>query len=172
MVTRSREWLSKQISKLFCRSELKRNKTREVLLANKMAVKLYMLGSFMKNWIAGDVNCSLTVRVNPHTGKERETERSSSKRTSQVISAVTFRIERYSASAEESEIEACFFDFREIGEHPMVMKKPLMEQRVSLQDPQSASQKARSSKEGSEDRRIPCHGSHLRYFNTRNAVER
>lgn len=106
------------------------------------------------------------------TDNEGEMARSSSKRTNQVISTVTFLINRYSASAEEREIEACFFDFHEIGEPPRVMKKLLIDLRVSLQDSQSTSQKAKSAKEGSDDKRIPSPGYNYKYFNTQSAAEK
>lgn len=69
-------------------------------------------------------------------------------------------------------MEACFFDFHEIGDPPSVIKKPLTDRRVSLQDAQSASQNAKREKEGSEVNRMPCPGSNCRYLNTRRAAEK
>lgn len=75
---------------------------------------------------------------------------------SQVISAVTFLMDLYSASSEEREIEACFFDFHEMGEPPSVMKNTLINRRESLQDAQSESQKAFRDREREDDKRIYC----------------
>lgn len=44
-------------------------------------------------------------------GKDGEMVRSESRRTSQVSSATTRRIDRYSASAEDREMKGCFFGF-------------------------------------------------------------
>lgn len=103
-------------------------------------------------------------------GKEIKAERSSSKCTNNVRSAVTLLIDLYSASAEDKEIDTCFFDFHEIGAPPRVMKKPLTDLLESLQDAQSASQKANKEKDGSAERRIPYPGSELRYLRTRRAA--
>lgn len=51
----------------------------------------------------------------------------------QVSSATSRLIDRYSASVEDKEIEACFFYFQEIEDPPKLMKKPLMDRRVSRQ---------------------------------------
>lgn len=62
---------------------------------------------------------------------------------------MTRRIDRYSSSVEEMEIEVCFFDLQEIGEPPRVVTNPLTDLRESMQEPQSASQKAIKLSEGS-----------------------
>lgn len=80
-----------------------------------------------------------------------------------MTSATTRLIDRYSASADESDTEACFFDFHEIGDPPIVIKYSLIDRRVSTQNPQSASQNASSMKEGSKDMKIPCPGLALIY---------
>lgn len=49
-------------------------------------------------------------------------------------------IERYSASAEERDIIACFFEFQEIREFPSKIQKPVTERCVSGQLAQSESQ--------------------------------
>ncbi|PHU00261.1 Auxin-responsive protein SAUR64 [Capsicum chinense] len=66
--------------------------------------------------------------------------RSVSNLVNQVNSETNHRIERYSASADERETKDCFFDFREIGEPHKLMKNPLTDRRVVLQEAQSASQ--------------------------------
>ena len=63
-----------------------------------------------------------------------------------VNSEHTRRMERYSASADESETVACFLDFQEIGLPPIVMKYPLTDRRVVGHAAQSESQKASSLK--------------------------
>ena len=75
----------------------------------------------------------------------------------------------YSASAEDRETEACFFDFQDIGEPPRLIKNPLMDLRELGKDPQSASQKASNLNEGSADRNNPWLGFERRYRNTLNA---
>lgn len=88
-------------------------------------------------------------------GKVIGAERSLSKHTNHVSSAVTLLIDLYSASAEDKEIDTCFFDFQEIGGCPRVMKKPLMDLLESLKDAQSTSQSTSKEKDGSAERRIP-----------------
>lgn len=74
--------------------------------------------------------------------------------TNQVISAVTRRIDLYSASAEDKETNACFLDFHEMGAPPREMKKTLTNLRESQHEAQFTSQKTRRSKETSEGKRI------------------
>lgn len=66
----------------------------------------------------------------------------------QVISAVTRRIEQYSTSAEAKEMEACFFDFQEIGAPSRIMKNLLIDHLESRQAAQSASQKPTNREKG------------------------
>lgn len=70
------------------------------------------------------------------TGIGGGTDRSVRRRVSQVSSATKRRMELYSASAEEREIEACFLDFQEIGEPSKMMNNQLIDRRVSLQEAQ------------------------------------
>lgn len=59
---------------------------------------------------------------------------------------------RYSTSAEDREIVVCFLAFQDIDESPRKMQKPVVDFRVSGQDPQSASENALSCKVGDEEK--------------------
>lgn len=59
---------------------------------------------------------------------------------------------------------------QEIGTSPSVMKNPFTDLLESLQEVQSASQNASKENNGVVERRIPCPGSELKYFNNRNAA--
>lgn len=89
-------------------------------------------------------------------------ERSVSRRVSQVSSATTCLMDLYSASAEDKEIDGCFFDFQEMGLPPRLIKNLLTDLLESGQKAQSESQKASTWNEGEAVRKIPNHGSEIR----------
>lgn len=75
-------------------------------------------------------------------------DRSSRSQTNKVSSVVTIHIDRYLDSAKDKEIEACFLDLQEIRAPSRLMKNPLTDLHVSLQEAQSTSQKAIREKDG------------------------
>ena len=68
---------------------------------------------------------------------------------------------RYSASAEEGDTTGYFLVFQEIGLLLSMIKYPVVNWRVMGQLAQSESEKAESSKELVEDKRIPAPGEDL-----------
>lgn len=81
--------------------------------------------------------------------------------SSQVVKASA----RYSALAEKWDIVLYLLDFHEIKESPMKIQKPVVERRVSIQEAQSESAKARSWKDLHGWRRMPCPEAFFKYFN-------
>ncbi|XP_059282421.1 uncharacterized protein LOC132036172 [Lycium ferocissimum] len=89
----------------------------------------------------GQCELLLDYQSESETGRDGETKRSFSNRVSQ-----------------------------EIGELPKLMKKPLIDLRVSLHEPQSASQNATKENEGLEDMNRACPGCFLMYCKTLKAA--
>ncbi|XP_047262736.1 uncharacterized protein LOC124895981 [Capsicum annuum] len=100
-------------------------------------------------------------------GKADGTDRSNNKRVNQVSSATNRLIDRYSTLANERDTDACLLDFQEMGEPPMEMKNPLIDQREFGQDAQSASQNALREKDGEADKKIPRQECPFRKFTRR-----
>ncbi|PHU21523.1 hypothetical protein BC332_06630 [Capsicum chinense] len=65
--------------------------------------------------ISSDMNRCFTVGT-MGIGKSDGTDRSDNKRVNQVSYATNHLIDRYSASADERDTDACFLDFQEMGE--------------------------------------------------------
>lgn len=74
---------------------------------------------------------------------------------SQVNSATSRLMDRYSASADERETEVYFLDFQEMGDPPRLTKKPLIDLLEYLHDAQSTSQKAFREKDDEEEKNRP-----------------
>lgn len=80
-----------------------------------MAFQLYMLISFMKDQIFGNIKSSLTVEINRN---QQNRWCGSKSHTNHLIFSFTLRIDLYFASAEDSDTKTFFFDFHEIGAPP------------------------------------------------------
>lgn len=115
---------------------------------------------FVRSWNTGFFAIWIAALLSEwsETGSDGLTVRSERRRTSQVISATTRHIERYSTSADERDMGGCFLDFQEIRDPLKLIKNPLTEWRESRQ-----SQKARSCRDGSELRKRPKLGVDKRY---------
>lgn len=74
----------------------------------------------------------------------------------QTITQLACANARYSASAEDHEIVACFLDLQLTIESPKNMQKPVMDRLVSGQVAQSESLYPLSCSEDFEAKRIPC----------------
>lgn len=72
----------------------------------------------------------------------------------------------YSASAEERETTACFFDRHEMSDCPRKIQKPVTERRESGQDAQSESEYARRVRDEREEKRRPYLGAFFIYRRT------
>ncbi|KAK4378241.1 hypothetical protein RND71_000103 [Anisodus tanguticus] len=89
-------------------------------------------------------------------GKVGVTDKSSSRRASQLNSLTTLLIHRYSASAEESEIDVCFLDFQEMGDEVTTYRSSGIRTTSPI----------RSSKDGLVEKNRSCQGE----VTTRNAA--
>lgn len=88
----------------------------------------------------------------------------------QTNSATVVAILMYSASAELLETVLCFFDFQEIKEFPNLMQYPVTDFLESIQDAQSASQKAVTLLDDVLLINRPIPGLSLMYLTTRSAA--
>lgn len=103
-------------------------------------------------------------------GPEGGIVNSSSNLCSHTSSPTTFLNDRYSASAEKSEMVSCFLDFQLIGLPPKRTMKPVTDLLESGHAAQSESQNALRVRSSDVDKKIQRVGSCFKYLNMWNAA--